>query len=413
VKMSEESMNIAIVGHIDHGKSTLTGRIFYDTDSLPEEKIEEIRKTCKELGREFEFAYAIDHLQEEREQEMTIDTAQTFFKTSKRRYVIIDTPGHKEFMRNMITGASQADAAILIVDAKKGMEEQTKRHAYVLAMLGVNQLILVLNKMDTVDYSQEVFNQVKDSTTRFLKNLGIEPSYVIPISAKNGDNIAKNSEKLVWYKGRTVLQGLDSFKTEESKSKKVLRFPVQDVYTINGKKIVVGRIEQGEIRKGDKVLVLPNKTKTKISSIVVYNNRIAEKNTAEAGESIGIIIEDDQSIKRGNLICTETNIPEITNHFRADVFWMSENPLNLKEKITLKLATEESEAVIEKMEKKINSSSLEEIKDDLNHLRETEVGVACIKTAKPLMIDTFSKIPELGRFVLIRNNDIAAGGIIV
>ena len=413
MKMSEESMNIAIVGHIDHGKSTLTGRIFYDTDSLPEEKIEEIRKTCKELGREFEFAYAIDHLQEEREQEMTIDTAQTFFKTSKRRYVIIDTPGHKEFMRNMITGASQADAAILIVDAKKGMEEQTKRHAYVLAMLGVNQLILVLNKMDTVDYSQEVFNQVKDSTTRFLKNLGIEPSYVIPISAKNGDNIAKNSEKLVWYKGRTVLQGLDSFKTEESKSKKVLRFPVQDVYTINGKKIVVGRIEQGEIRKGDKVLVLPNKTKTKISSIVVYNNRIAEKNTAEAGESIGIIIEDDQSIKRGNLICTETNIPEITNHFRADVFWMSENPLNLKEKITLKLATEESEAVIEKMEKKINSSSLEEIKDDLNHLRETEVGVACIKTAKPLMIDTFSKIPELGRFVLIRNNDIAAGGIIV
>lgn len=408
--MDTEYASIAIVGHVDHGKSTLIGRLFYDTKSLPEGKIEEIRKTCNTLGKEFEFAYVTDYFQEEREQDMTIDTTQSFFKTAKRHYLIIDTPGHKEFTRNMITGASQAEAAILIVDVTRGMEEQTKRHAFLLSILGIDNIILAINKMDLIEYSQETFNKVRDSSTQFLSTLGIKPSYVIPISAKKGDNIAKKSDKINWYNGKTLLGGLDGLELKKEKARKGLRFPVQDVYKIKKKRIIVGRVENGEIHSGEEVVILPDKTKTKISSIEVF---MEDRKKAEKGESIGITLENDKSVKRGDIICNKNNLPTTTDKFRADVFWMSERPFNIKEKVTLKIATEETEAVIEKIEKKINSSSLEEIKDDMNQLKETEAGVVYIKTSKPVLTDTFKQIPELGRFVLIRNKDIAAGGIII
>ena len=206
-------MKIVIVGHVDHGKSTLIGRLFFDTGCLPEEKIEEVRKTCEALGRDMEFAFVMDHLEEERSQGVTIDTAQTFFNTDKRSYVIIDAPGHKEFIKNMITGASQAESAILIVDAEEGVREQTKRHAYILSLLGLDQVIVVINKMDLVNYKEETFNKLKDDVTAFLSSIKIKPSFVIPISAKEGDLVAKKLGRMEWYKGPTVLQALDAFKT--------------------------------------------------------------------------------------------------------------------------------------------------------------------------------------------------------
>ncbi|MBU3941973.1 MAG: GTP-binding protein [Nanoarchaeota archaeon] len=404
-----ENMNIVFVGHVDHGKSTLIGRLLYDTNSLPPDKIEEVKKTCEALGKEMEFGFILDHLQEEREQGITIDTCQIFFKTPKRNYVIIDAPGHVEFIKNMITGASQAEAAILIIDANEGVKEQTKRHAYILGMLGLKQIIVLINKMDLVDYKEERFNEVKQDIALFFEKLSLKPSYTIPVAAKYGDNIAKESKKMAWYKGKTFLSCLDTFKIKEKSSDKALRFPIQDAYKIDDKRIFAGRIESGTIRQGDEITILPQNTKTKVKSV----EKFLEKPTmAEAGESIGITTEDQLFIERGNVISHPDNLPKVTDRIKANVFWMSKKDFNINEIITLKSATQEVSAKIEKIEKKINSSTLEEIKEDIDTLRNNEVGTMIIKTLSPVVVDDFNYVPELGRFVFEKNMITCAGGII-
>ena len=404
-----ENMNIVFVGHVDHGKSTLIGRLLYDTNSLPPDKVEEVKKTCEALGKEMEFGFILDHLQEEREQGITIDTCQIFFKTDKRNYVIIDAPGHVEFIKNMITGASQAEAAILIIDANEGVKEQTKRHAYILGMLGLKQIIVLINKMDLVDYKEERFNEVKQDIALFFKKLNLKPSYTIPVAAKYGENIAKESKKMIWYKGKTFLSCLDTFKIKEKSSDKALRFPIQDAYKIDNKRIFAGRIESGTIRQGDEITILPQNTKTKVKSV----EKFLEKPTmAEAGESIGITTEDPLFIERGNIICHSGNLPRITDRIKANVFWMSKSDFNINELITLKLATQEVSAKIEKIEKKINSSTLEEIKEDIDTLKNNEAGTMIIKTLSPIVADDFNYVPELGRFVFEKNMITCAGGII-
>src|SRR4030067_956538 len=235
--LEEHSLPIVIVGHVDHGKSTLIGRLLYDTGSLPEEKINEIRIASQNAGLEMEFSFLMDHLEEERQRGITIDIAQTFFNTDKRRYVIIDAPGHKEFLKNMITGSSQAEAALLLLDAAEGIRDQTRRHSYILGMLGLRQVAVIINKMDMVDYSKERFTALSDEITEILK----------------------------WYAGPTVLQALDNFSALEV-SNKSLRFPVQDEYTIDGRNIVVGRVEAGYIRKGDSVEILPDGERSSVLS---------------------------------------------------------------------------------------------------------------------------------------------------
>ncbi len=401
-------MNIVFVGHVDHGKSTLIGRLLYDTNSLPKDKVEEVKKTCEALGKDMEFGFILDHFQEEREQGITIDTCQIFFKTPKRNYVIIDAPGHVEFIKNMITGASQAEAAILIIDANEGVKEQTKRHAYILGMLGLKQIIVLINKMDLVDYKEERFNEVKQDIAIFFKKLNLKPSYTIPVAAKYGDNIAKESKKMIWYKGKTFLSCLDTFKVKEKSSDKALRFPIQDAYKIDDKRIFAGRIESGTIRQGDEITILPQNTKTKVKSV----EKFLEKPTmAEAGESIGITTEDPLFIERGNIVCNGS-LPMVTDRIKANVFWMSKKDFNINEMITLKIATQEVSAKIEKIEKKINSSTLEEIKEDIDTLKNNEAGTMIIKTLSPIVADDFNYVPELGRFVFEKNMITCAGGII-
>ena len=407
--MEKEHMKIVIVGHVDHGKSTLIGRLLYDTNSLPPDKFEEIKETCKALGKEIEFGFILDHLQEEREQGITIDTCQIFFKTDKRNYVIIDAPGHIEFIKNMITGASQAEAAILIIDAKEGVKEQTKRHAYILSMLGLKQIIVLINKMDLVDYKEEKFNEVKKEITEFLNKLKLEPSYIIPIVAKYGDNITKKSDKMDWSKGKTFLDCLDTFKIKEKISGKALRFPIQDVYKIDNKRIFVGRIESGTIKQGDEITILPQNTKTKIKSIEKF---LATPTKAEAGESIGITTEDPLFIERGNVISHPNNLPKITDKIKTNVFWMSKHNFNINEIISLKLATQEVSAKIKKIESRIDSSTLLEIKKNSKTLKNNEVGVMIIKTLSPIVVDNFNYVPELGRFVFEKEMITSAGGII-
>ncbi len=403
----EERLKIVIVGHVDHGKSTLIGRLLYDTDSLPESKLKEIKEFCEALGKDVEFGYVLDHLEEERKQGVTIDTTQTFFKTKKREYVIIDAPGHVEFLKNMITGASHAEAAILIVDAEEGVKEQTKRHAYILGMLGLKQVIVVINKMDLVDYKKERFEEVKKEIIEFLKSLNIEPKYIIPISAKEGDFIAKKTEKLNWFDGPTVLEALDGFSKSDELDKKPLRFPVQDVYNFD-KRIIAGRIASGIITEGDEIIVFPSKEVTKVKSIEEYNKILKE---ASAGKSIGIITEDKVFVDRGDVITKKGEpAPIVTDTIKGHVFWMDPTPFKEGERVLFKCATQEVMCDIE-VKRVIDSSNLEVLSEDATTIENRQVADVIIKTEKPIVVENFNDIPSLGRFVLQRE-DTCAGGII-
>lgn len=406
--MKDEVLRFVLVGHVDHGKSTLIGRLFYDTDSLPEAKYEEIKTACEAMGKDFEFGYVMDHLEEERTQGVTIDTAQTFFNTEERNYNIIDAPGHVEFVKNMITGASQAEAAILIDDAEEGVQEQTRRHAYILSMLGLEQVIVVLNKMDLVDYSQDRFKEVKENLLEFLDSIGIEPSYVIPISAKEGDFVAEKTENLSWYDGPTVLKALDTFEKKSVPVKKPLRLPIQDVYKFDDSRAAVGKVESGIIKKGDSVMVMPEKKETKVKKIVEFGKNPTQ---AIAGKSIGVSTEDKLFLDRGNIIASPEDTPVVTDTIKGHIFWMDETPYQKGERIKFKCATQEVMSEL-KIEDVLDSSTLEVVSEDgVESIENRQVANVTIKTSKPVAVENFNKIQGLGRFVLERT-DTCAGGII-
>lgn len=408
--MDEQVLKFVIVGHVDHGKSTLIGRLLYDTDSLSCEKMAEITKASKGLGRDTEFAYILDHLEEERQQGITIETTQVFFKTPKREYVIIDAPGHVEFVKNMITGASQAEAAVLIIDVKEGIREQTKRHAYILSLLGISQVIVAINKMDLVDYIQVAFDRVKQEITNFLSSLNISPLLFIPISAMKGENIAQRSKNMPWFKEATLLEALDSLKSKKSAQDKALIFPVQDIYLIKDKRIISGRLEAGAIKKGDTVKILPGGQVTKVASVERF---LQDADSAYAGQSIGITTEDDVFVERGNIICINNQEPLLTDSFSANVFWLSKKSLDINNRLIIRCATQEVSCKIKSIDKRIDSSSLDVIAQNTDKLNNLEVGQVVIDTKKPLAIKSFNDVQELGRFVFVQEEDVCAGGIIV
>src|SRR4051812_33344116 len=278
-----EQLKIVIVGHVDHGKSTFVGRLFHDTGSLPEGKLEQLQRIAERRGVPFEWANLMDALQSERDQNITIDTAQIWFQTKKRQYVIIDAPGHKEFLKNMITGAANAEAALLLIDAHEGVQENSRRHGYLLNLLGIRQIAVLVNKMDLENYSQSRFNQIETEYRAWLKSIGVEPKLFVPIAAKHGDNIASNSANTPWYSGPTVLATLDEFKLAELPKDQPLRMPIQDVYRFDERRILAGRVEAGSIKVGDKLLFAPtNKTST-VKTIERWN--APQSNSASAGES--------------------------------------------------------------------------------------------------------------------------------
>jgi len=408
--MEKETLGFVIVGHVDHGKSTLIGRLLYDTKSLPQEKIAEVERMSKELGREVELAFVMDHLQEERDQGITIDTAQTFFHTDARDYVIIDAPGHKEFIKNMITGASQAQAALLIIDAEEGVREQTRRHAYLLAMLGLEQLTVLINKMDKVSYAAERFEEVKSSIVEFLDAVGLETMHILPISAKEGDNVASVSGRMPWYEGPTALAALDSFVVPTRASDKPMRMPIQDVYKVDDKRVLVGRVESGTLSVGQDLIFQPSGGESKVRTIEKF--LAAPPQQAHAGESIGITIEDPLFIERGQVACETTSQPSVTDSIRANVFWMSKTRLQKDEKLRIKLATQEVGTEVTDIARRIDSASLEVIAENSDELKNNEIAELTLRTKEPLATESFYSVPELGRFVLVRGHDIVAGGII-
>jgi len=402
-------LSFVIVGHVDHGKSTLIGRLLYDTDSLPPDKMEEIKKASAGLGRQTEFAYLLDHLEEERKQGITIDTTQVFFKSDKRRYVIIDAPGHVEFVKNMITGASQAEAAVLIVDVAEDVQEQTRRHSYILSMLGLQQVVVVMNKMDLVEYSQERFDSVKDDVGKWLKSINVEPLLYIPISAINGENIVKKSDKIPWYSGMTFLASLDTLQNSLPPEDKSMLLPIQDVYKIDDKRINAGRVETGTITEGDEIKILPNGQVTKVKSIEKF---LEDTKQASASECMGFTTTDSVFLDRGDIICTEGNEPKLTDSIPANIFWMIKKDYDKKLKLTIRCATQETSCKIETIKNRINSSTLEVIEENAHVIKNLEVAEVIIKTKKPIAIKNFNSVQELGRFVLVHDENICAGGII-
>ena len=405
-----ETLKIVIVGHVDHGKSTLIGRLFYDTGSIPQTRYDEIAATCKAQGREFEFAYLMDALEEERDQNITIDTASTFFHTAKRPYVIIDAPGHKQFLKNMITGASSADAAILLVDGAEGVREQTKRHAYVLSLLGIRQVVVTINKLDMVGYDRDVFRKVENEIRAFLHSVQIIPSHVIPVSARDGENMAKKLGNTPWYNGPTVLEALDTFENVHADTSLPLRFPVQDVYKWDGKRIYVGRVETGEIRAGDEVIFLPSGKITRVKTVEKWQH--SDLVSAVAGESIGITTDDELFVERGEVVARRTNAPVKTRELKASIFWLADRPFQAGKTYTLKLATTEVVATASAIEERLDSSSLEVIGRHAPELLASEVGNVVFSLKNDIAADLFSENIRLGRFVIEDGTLICGGGIV-
>lgn len=405
-----DTLRIVIVGHVDHGKSTLIGRLFHDTGSLPEERYREIERTCREQGREFEFAYLMDALEEEREHNITIDTAQTFFRTEKRPYIIIDAPGHKEFLKNMVTGAASADAAILLVDGAEGVREQTRRHAYILSLLGLRQAAVAVNKMDQVGFGAERFREVEEEIRRFLRSVGIVPSCVVPISARDGDNIASVSTRIPWYAGPTLLAALDAFQPAREAAGMPLRFPVQDVYVWDRKRIYAGRVESGELSPGTRVRFTPSGKSSRVRSVEKWNDPSMAR--ASAGECVGVTLEDELFLERGEVMGWEDEVPAAAREITASLFWLGNEPLRVGRRYLLKLATSETEVTLSAIPERLNSSTLEVIGRFADTVENLEVATVTFVASRPVAADTFEANPRMGRFVISDGGFVAGGGIV-
>lgn len=407
---NRENLNIVVVGHVDHGKSTLIGRLLYDTKSLPDGAIEKVKKISAANGKEFEYAFLLDAFEEEQKQGITIDITMIQFFTKKRDYVIIDAPGHKEFLKNMISGAASAEAAILVVDAKEGIQEQSKRHGYILSLLGIKKIYVVVNKMDLVDYSEERFNEIQVQFNEFLNNLNIYPEKYIPISAYHGENIISNSKKMPWYNGNTVLENMDKIEKEKGIEEKALRFPIQDVYKFDSRRIVAGRIESGTLKHGDEVVIYPSGKTTRVKSIEYWQEK-DKTDKISAGMSVGITLEDEFYNKRGEIICHKDDPGIVANVFNANVFWLGKNNLVKDKRYKMKIATQEVEFEIISINKVIDAATLSS-SSDLSNIKKNDVAEVTIKTKSPICFDKFRDLQATGRFVIIDDYDISGGGII-
>ena len=406
LKHIEEIPKIVIVGHVDHGKSSLIGRLMYELDQVPDGKYEELKKVSEKRGMDFEFAFLLDALQAERDQGITIDTTQIFFKTKKRNYVFIDAPGHKEFIKNMITGAASADIAILIVDVDEGIKAQTKKHAYILKLLGIKKVITLFNKMDKINYDENKYLQVRKQLEEYLTKINIKALNNIPISAKIGDNISTKSKKISWYDGKPLVNVLDNYNCNDNQMENILRFPVQDIYKVSDKRIIVGRIESGKINLGDELLVMPSNEKVKIKSFEEWPKPKKEYNT---GDCLGLTLSDEIFVDKGNIISHPNKPPKLMNTFEANLFWLNDKKMDLSKKYQLKINTGEYTVNIRKVNKIIDTESLESTNKKIPN--KNDVSEVVIHSSQLIPMDDYNVLTKTARFCLLDENEIVAGGI--
>jgi bifunctional enzyme CysN/CysC len=408
---SRPTLKIVVVGHVDHGKSTVVGRLIHDSGSLLEGKFKAIQEMSARRGMAFEWAFLLDAFQAERDQGITIDTTQIRFRTNTRDFVLIDAPGHKEFLKNMVTGAARADASLIVVDAAAGVEEQTRRHAYLLHLLGVRHVVGIINKMDLVSYSAERFRAISRDLLDHLAALGLDPATieVVPVSAREGDNIAAPSPKMTWHAGPTLLSALDALPPPAAPTDLPLRFPVQDVYKFDARRIIAGRVESGRLKIGDRLLFSPAEKVAHVASIESWG-AAAPASAADAGQSIGITLDEQIFVERGHVGSHHQLPPTLANAFRARLFWLGRTPARAGSNYLLKLLSGRYEARIERIEHVIDAGDLSTRPAEV--IERNQVGEVIIHTRSTVPLDAYETNAKTGRFVLVEGSQIAGGGIV-
>ncbi|HWM84723.1 MAG TPA: GTP-binding protein [Kofleriaceae bacterium] len=411
--IGRDTMNVVIVGHVDHGKSTLVGRLLADTGTLGDGKLEKVQETCRRQGKQFEYAFLLDALEEEQGQGITIDAARVFFRTPLRDYIIIDAPGHIEFLKNMVTGAARAEAAVLLIDANEGVRENSRRHGYLLSMLGIRQVIVAVNKIDLVDWDRGVFERIVAEYRAFLSEVGISPRQYIPISAREGAQVAERSPHLAWYEGPTVLEALDGLTKQAPSRDLPLRLPVQDVYKFNergdDRRIIAGRVEAGRLAVGERVVFLPSGKAATVQSIEGFS--APERREAYAGESIGITLDQQIYVTRGELICRAEAPPSVSTKMRVNLFWLGREPMSPGRPYRLKLGTAVTEVTIDQIHRVLDASNLDAT-ESKPAVGRHDVADLVLRTRQPIAFDAAADIEQTGRFVIVDGYDIAGGGIV-
>src|SRR5580692_8532374 len=408
---SRPLVRIVIVGHVDHGKSTLIGRLLAETGSLPDGKLDELKAVSARRGMPFELSFLLDALQTERDQGITLDTSQIRFRTASRDFVLIDAPGHAEFLRNMITGAAQADAALLIVDAAEGVRDQTRRHGYLLHLLGIRQVAVVINKMDRVGFDERRFRDIEAEISTHLVNLGLTPTAVIPISARDGDGVARRTDLIAWYGGPTVVDTLDGFMPARQADELALRLPVQAVYKFDDRRIIAGRIETGSIQVGDEIVVMPSGKTARVRSIESWPEPALAPRTAGAGQSVGITLDSEIFLDRGDVVSTAAVRPKAAQRLRARVFWLHEQPLEVGTTLNVRIGTAEARGTIAAIEKAVDPGALSAT--EASAVAQNHVGEIDIALSRPLAVDPYALNARTGRIVLDMKGRISGGGLVL
>jgi bifunctional enzyme CysN/CysC len=409
-----EPLSFVIVGHVDHGKSTVIGRLLADTDALPQGKIEQVRAFCSLNSRPFEYAFLLDTLKDEQSQGITIETTRVFFKTAKRRYMVLDAPGHIEFLKNMVTGAAKAEAALLVIDAAEGIQENSKRHGTLLSLLGIKQVAVLVNKMDLVSFSESSFNELKRNYSDFLKGVGVQPIEFIPISASLGDNLTHSSEKMPWYHGLTVIQMIDHFQSTPPVGKQPFRMPVQDVYKFtrygDDRRIIAGTVESGTIAVGDFIEFLPSGKKSKIKSIEDGHDK-SGSSTATSGQAIGICLHDQIYVKRGEVAFKTSEKPiRSASRLKTSLFWLGSKPMRPGKRYVFKTGTSRCEAELLEVTRVLDHQNLSS--SEKQWIAPNETAECTLDLDQVTALETLTDHSTLSRFVLFDGFEPAGGGVV-
>jgi bifunctional enzyme CysN/CysC len=402
-------IRVVTVGHVDHGKSTLIGRLLNDTGNLPDGKVEELRRISDKRGVAFEWSFVLDALQSERDQAITIDTTRIWLRMPERDVVLIDAPGHKEFLRNMVTGASDADAALLVVDAEAGVSEQTRRHALLLELIGVRQVVVVINKMDTVAYAAARYAEVRTELVGMLERLGIVAHAFVPTCARLGENVVARAESMPWYDGPTVSQAVLALDRQKHDVDESLRIAVQGIVRRDLQRIVVGKIESGSVGVGDDIVIAPSGRHAVVRSI--ENWPPSAKVEARVGEAVGFTLDGPLFVDRGDVICDPIHPPTMSTHFRARLMWLGKRSLRLGDRFKLRVGTRQANVEVETFERVIDIESLE--RNDVEQASTNDVVEVIFRSRELLALDEVKAHPSLGRFILVDGLDIVAGGTVL
>ncbi|WP_424813196.1 adenylyl-sulfate kinase [Roseococcus sp. YIM B11640] len=406
--LSDTAFPVVIVGHVDHGKSTLVGRLLHDTGAIPAARIAALREQSSRRGLDLEFSFLLDSLQIERDQGITVDAAQVWFRGARRRYAVLDAPGHAEFLRNMVTGAAQAEAAVLVVDAEQGVGEQTRRHLYLLSILGVSNIVVALNKMDRVDWSEVRYEALKAELATYLDALDLAAKEVVPLSARHGDNVVDRSEAAPWYRGPGLIGALDALPPRPRPTELPLRLPVQDVYRLGDKRVLVGRIETGRLGLGEEVMLAPGGRTAKVLSLEHWGGE--GRSTAGAGESVAVLLDRDVFAERGQILGPVAAAPGEAHALTVRLFWLDGEPLLQGERLTLRHGTTETRAAVEAIDAVIDVDTLTSVPAE--RLERNGVARARLRARRPLALDTYGASPRTGRGVLVRNHRIVGGFVV-